>query len=79
LQGIEWFPPELRRAIYELMRLQVTARKNRNLVVNANVDAKIVRLTRNVEDYARRRQEWERRWSNNPPSFEELAARIGVN
>jgi hypothetical protein len=78
LEGVEWFPPELRRAIYEPLRLKVTARKDGKLRVNADVDAQIVRLTRNVEDYARRRQEWERRWSDNPPDFQELAARIGT-
>jgi hypothetical protein len=78
LEGIEWFPPELRRAIYERLRLRITACKDGTLRVNADVDAQIVRLTRNVEDYTRKRQDWERRWSDNPPDFQELAARIGA-
>jgi hypothetical protein len=76
LEGIEWFPPELRRHIYELMGRRVTALKDGRLRISANVDAQIIHLTRNVEDYTRRRQERERGWSENPPSFEELAALI---
>ncbi len=76
LQGIEFFPPQVRRRIYELMGLQVTVLKDGRLRVAANVDARIVRLTRSVEDFARKRQEWERRWSDNPPDFDELARRL---
>jgi chromosome segregation ATPase len=78
LEGVEWFPPELRRAIYELLRVRITATRDEKLRINADVDAQVIRLTRNVEDYARRRQEWERRWSESPSDFEELAARIGT-
>jgi site-specific DNA recombinase len=76
LEGIEWFPPELRRQIYDVLNVKVTALNNETLRVDLNVDANVIRYSRDLEDYARRRQEWERRWSSNPPAFDELAAQL---
>jgi hypothetical protein len=49
--GIYYFSPELRREIYEALRLKITVGHG-SLKFDANVDAEVIRLTREVEEYA---------------------------
>jgi hypothetical protein len=45
------FPPEMRREIYEALRLKVTVAKGGTPRMQGVADAQVIRLTRAVEDY----------------------------
>jgi hypothetical protein len=52
-----WFPPPMRRAIYQMLRLKITVSGDGTIWAEADVDANVIRLTRDVEEYARRLNE----------------------
>ena len=49
--GIGAFSPEMRREIYEALRIKITVGRN-SLKFEANVDANVIKMTRAVEYYA---------------------------
>jgi Recombinase zinc beta ribbon domain len=49
--GIRYFSPEMRREIYEALRLKVTVAKDGTPRTQGIADAQVIRLTRSVEDY----------------------------
>ncbi len=52
LVGMEFFPPNLRRAVYELLATRVTVCGDRTLTIEAkNLDTNPVRHTKDVEEY----------------------------
>jgi hypothetical protein len=55
--GLMWFPPQMRRAIYQMLRLKLTVSGDGTIRAEADVDANVIRLTRDVEEYARRLNE----------------------
>lgn len=55
--GLMWFPSQMRRAIYQMLRLKITVRGDGTIRAEADVDANVIRLTRDVEEYAQRLNE----------------------
>lgn len=55
--GLMWFPPQMRRAIHQMLRLKITVSGDGTIWAEADVDANVIRLTRDVEEYARRLNE----------------------
>jgi hypothetical protein len=53
LLGIDLFTPSMRRAIYEMLQLNIFV-SSTGMRVQSVVDANVVRMTREVEDYAAR-------------------------
>jgi hypothetical protein len=53
LFGIDLFTPSMRRAIYEMLQLDIVV-SSTGMRVRSVVDANVVRMTREVEDYAAR-------------------------
>lgn len=53
LLGIDLFPPLMRRVVYEMLGLDIIVAP-RSMRVRTMVDANVVRMTREVEEYARR-------------------------
>ena len=53
LVGIDLFTPPMRRAVYEMLRLGIIV-PPRSTRVRSMVDANVVRMTREVEEYATR-------------------------
>jgi hypothetical protein len=51
LLGIDLFTPPMRRAVFEMLRLDINA-PPRSTRVRSMVDANVVRMTRKVEEYA---------------------------
>jgi hypothetical protein len=49
--GIRYFSPEMRREIYESLRLGVTVAADGTARIQGNADANVIRLTHGVEDY----------------------------
>jgi hypothetical protein len=49
--GIRYFSPKMRREIYEALRLKVTVSADGRPRIQGIADAKVVRLTRGVEEY----------------------------
>ncbi len=49
--GIHYFSPEMRREIYEALRLKVTVSKDGTPRMQGIADAQVIRLTRRVEEY----------------------------
>jgi site-specific DNA recombinase len=51
--GIRYFTPEMRREIYEALRLKVTVAADGNPRIQGIADAQVIRLTRGVVEYGR--------------------------
>ncbi len=51
--GIRYFTPQMRHDIYDALGLRVTVQTDGTLSVDYHVDANVIRLTREVEEYAR--------------------------
>jgi hypothetical protein len=49
--GTHSFPPEIRREIYEALRLKVRVAKDGTPRIQGVADAQVIELTRAVEDY----------------------------
>jgi hypothetical protein len=49
--GIQYFSPEMRREIYEVLHLKVTVPAEGAPRIQGNADANVIRLTRGVEEY----------------------------
>jgi hypothetical protein len=56
--GISYFSPEMRREIYEALRLRITVGSDGTAHIQGNADANVIRLTRGVEDYAAEVEEY---------------------
>jgi hypothetical protein len=56
--GIRYFSPEMRREIYEALRLGITVAPDGTARIRGNADAKVIRITRAVEDYAAEVEEY---------------------
>jgi hypothetical protein len=63
--GLYWFPPRIRREIYDTMRISVTVSKE-GVRVRGNVNANVVRYSRRVELYVQRLEEINRRLKDYP-------------
>jgi hypothetical protein len=63
--GLYWFPPRLRREIYDIMRISVTVSKE-GVHVRGIVNANVVRYSRRVELYIQRLEEINRRLKDYP-------------
>jgi hypothetical protein len=50
--GLRWFTPEMRRDIYEAMRIKITVPTEGKPRISGSLDRNIIRLTREVEDWA---------------------------
>jgi hypothetical protein len=60
--GVFWFPPELRRLVYELMGLRAVVHPDGAVEVRLDLDADLfARLTPELERYAKALQEADRR------------------
>jgi hypothetical protein len=59
--GLMWFPPQVRRAIYQMLQLKITVSGDGTIWAEADVNANVICLTRDVEEYARRLNEAKRR------------------
>lgn len=75
LIGLEFFPPEMRRHVYDLARLRFTMNPNWTFSIEGDINADVIRYTKEAEDYAKKQAEWERRFTDNPADFETVAAR----
>ena len=58
---LEYFPPQMRRKIYETLRLNINVYGDGTIRIGGNLDASVMQLTRDVEDYARKLKELEQR------------------
>jgi hypothetical protein len=65
--GFYWFPPRLRREIYDMMRISVAAGQD-GTRVRGNVNASVVTYIRRVELYVQRLEEINRRPKDYPPT-----------
>lgn len=50
--GLLYFPPEIRRGIYEAMRLQVTVPQDGPVRIKCAVDQNVIKMSRAVEEWA---------------------------
>ena len=50
--GLLYFPPEIRREIYEAMRLTVTVPKDGPVRVKCDVNQQVIKMSRAVEEWA---------------------------
>ena len=50
--GLQYFPPEIRREIYEAMQLQVTVPKDGPVRVKCDVNQQVIKMSRAVEEWA---------------------------
>jgi hypothetical protein len=57
--GVRYLPWEVRRELYEAMRLQVTVPKDGPIRVRCDVSQQVIRLSRTVEDWATEEAEYE--------------------
>ena len=57
--GVLYLPWEVRRELYEAMRLEVTVPKDGPIRVRCDVTAQVIRLSRAVEDWAREEMEYD--------------------
>jgi site-specific DNA recombinase len=64
--GLVWFPPHLRRGVYELMGLRVILQAGGGFSIEGDLDASVVRYTQEVAEYAERLQEVDERTRNAP-------------
>ncbi len=55
--GIQYFSPELRHEVYSALGLKVTVDKE-SLTYELNINANVVRLTRELENYAAEVEEY---------------------
>ena len=69
--GLAWFPPHLRRALYELMSLAAYRRSDGSLSIEGDLDASVVRYTQEVAEYADRLREVDERTRDAPPEVVE--------
>jgi chromosome segregation ATPase len=61
--GLFYCPPQLRRAVYELLRLKITVGADGSVVhVEGDLDANMVRVSEDLERYAARLNEAKRRY-----------------
>jgi len=51
--GIRWFSPQMRHDIYDALGLRIVVETDGTLTVDYHVDANVIRLTREVENYER--------------------------
>jgi site-specific DNA recombinase len=64
--GLCWFPPHLRRGVYELMGLKVFLRPDGGYAVEGDLDASVVRYTQEVAEFAERLSEADKRTRHAP-------------
>jgi hypothetical protein len=64
--GLLWFPPHLRRGVYELMGLRVILQAGGGFSIEGDLDASVVRYTQEVAEYAERLQEVDERTREAP-------------
>ncbi len=69
LFGLEFMPPEMRRHIYGLARLKITIDPDFSFKLQGDINANVIRYSKEAEDYAQKQAEWERRWTDSPPDF----------
>jgi hypothetical protein len=50
--GLVYFPPQMRRAIYEMLQLKITVSDDDSVYIDGNLDANVMRLTQDIEEYA---------------------------
>jgi len=50
--GLYWFPPHLRRGVYELMGLRVHKHPGGGFTIEGDLDASVVRYTQEIAEYA---------------------------
>jgi hypothetical protein len=71
MSGIYWFPPRLRRGVYQLLGLHVEVFADRTVRVEGEFDANLIRLTPEVERWVEGLREidarLEERASADPP------------
>ena len=59
--GLYWFPPHLRRGVYELMGLRVLLQAGGRFTIEGDLDASVVRCTQEIAEYADRLREVDER------------------
>lgn len=65
--GLNYFPARMRRAIYEMLNLRITADSTGIRYIEADISASFVRYTRDVEEYAQRLRDAEKRIEQTMP------------
>ena len=68
-------PPEMRRHIYDLGRIKVFIEPGPVYSIEGDIDADVIRHSREAEEYTQKHEQWERRFSTNPQGFEAAYAR----
>ena len=64
--GLYWFPPHLRRGVYELMGLKAFLYPDGGCAVEGGLDASVVRYTQEVAEFAERLAEADERTRHAP-------------